>query len=82
MSQILNRAKQVLQIEADSILHLIPKLDSQFEKAVEMVLKCSGKLVITGIGKSGQIARKLSMIADIGLSSIIRRYFSGMLDIG
>ena len=60
MSQILNRAKQVLQIEADSILHLIPKLDNQFEKAVELVLKCNGKLVITGIGKSGQIARKMA----------------------
>lgn len=57
---ILQRAKQVLKIEADSISNLIPRLDIHFEKAVQMLFACKGKVVVTGIGKSGQIARKFA----------------------
>lgn len=57
---ILQRAKQVLKIEADSINNLIPRLDDHFEKAVQLIFACQGKVVVTGIGKSGQIARKFA----------------------
>lgn len=60
MSKVIDLAKNVLRIEADSILALIQRLDQNFEKAVNMILACKGKVVVTGIGKSGQIARKIA----------------------
>lgn len=60
MSKILERATETLKIEAESILQLIPRLDHKFENAVATILKCQGKVILTGIGKSGQIARKLA----------------------
>ena len=53
-------AKRVLRIEADAIAGLIERLDSRFEKAVEMLFSCKGRVVITGLGKSGLIGRKIS----------------------
>lgn len=60
MSTVLNRAIETLKIEADAILQLIPRLNENFEKAVEAIIKCEGKIILTGIGKSGQIARKIA----------------------
>lgn len=57
---ILVRAEQTLKIESDSILGLLPNLNDDFIKAVNLILNCKGKLVLTGIGKSGLIARKIS----------------------
>lgn len=57
---ILDQAKEVLQIEAEGILELIPKLDSQFVKAVELVYHAKGRVIVTGIGKSGLVGRKIS----------------------
>ncbi len=60
MSEVIKTAQQTLKIEAESILNLIPRIDQNFEKAVDLILCCQGKLILTGIGKSGQIARKLA----------------------
>lgn len=61
MSQdIIEQAKKVLDIEARSILDLKERIGADFVSAVNLVAKCQGKLIITGIGKSGQIARKLA----------------------
>lgn len=60
MSRVLNRAIETLKIEADAILQLIPRLNEDFEKAVDAIIKCEGKIILTGIGKSGQIARKIA----------------------
>lgn len=60
MSKVLQIAQETLKIEADSILKLIPKLNDNFVKAVEAVLACKGKIILTGMGKSGQVARKIS----------------------
>ncbi|MFN3454683.1 MAG: SIS domain-containing protein [Pseudobdellovibrio sp.] len=60
MSKIIDRAKQVLHIEAESIQALISRVDQNFEQAVHLILECKGKIVVTGIGKSGQIARKIA----------------------
>ncbi|HWZ53543.1 MAG TPA: KpsF/GutQ family sugar-phosphate isomerase [Candidatus Acidoferrales bacterium] len=53
-------AKRVLRIEAEAISGMIDRLDGQFEKAVEMLYECQGRVVVTGIGKSGLIGRKVS----------------------
>jgi arabinose-5-phosphate isomerase len=53
-------AKRVLRIEADAIAGLIERLDERFEKAVELLYSCKGRIVVTGLGKSGLIGRKIS----------------------
>ncbi|MGB0034672.1 MAG: KpsF/GutQ family sugar-phosphate isomerase [Candidatus Acidiferrales bacterium] len=53
-------AKRVLRIEAEAIAGLIDRLDVRFEKAVEMLFACKGRVVVTGLGKSGLIGRKLA----------------------
>jgi arabinose-5-phosphate isomerase len=71
MSDVIKTAQQTLKIEAESILNLIPRIDEKFEKAVELVLQCQGKIIFTGIGKSGQIARKLaSTFSSTGTPSL------------
>ena len=59
-SSPLATAKRVLQIEADAIADLIGRLDNRFEKAVELVFACKGRVVVTGLGKSGLIGRKIA----------------------
>ena len=56
----LKRAKEVLKIEAQAILDLINHLDRNFERAVGALLNCSGRVVVTGMGKAGIIGQKLS----------------------
>ena len=56
----LDTARKVLEIEADAIRELIPRLDESFERAVETLLSCAGRVVATGMGKSGIIAQKIS----------------------
>jgi arabinose-5-phosphate isomerase len=57
---VLDRAKKVFAIEAESILKLQDRLDENFIQAVNMLLACSGKVIVTGIGKSGIIGRKIA----------------------
>ncbi|MEZ0392955.1 MAG: SIS domain-containing protein [Pseudobdellovibrionaceae bacterium] len=54
------RARKVLDIEAQAILALRDRLNETFEKAVDVIEKCQGKVIVTGIGKSGQIGRKIA----------------------
>jgi arabinose-5-phosphate isomerase len=53
-------ARQVLEIEAEAIRRLIDALDENFERAVEMVVECKGRVIWTGMGKSGIICHKLA----------------------
>jgi arabinose-5-phosphate isomerase len=53
-------AARVLRIEADAILALIPKLDARFEQAVDMLRRCAGRVIVTGMGKSGLVGRKIA----------------------
>lgn len=57
---VIEEAKKVLKIEADAILALTDRVDDSFLKAAQVLLACKGKLITTGIGKSGIIARKLA----------------------
>ncbi|MFO7606231.1 MAG: KpsF/GutQ family sugar-phosphate isomerase [Desulfurivibrionaceae bacterium] len=56
----LDQAKEVLKIEAEGISALIDQLGDDFNRAVEMILACPGRLIITGIGKSGIIGQKIA----------------------
>lgn len=53
-------AREVLHVEAQGILRLIDRLDERFEQAVRMILSCMGRVITTGMGKSGAIARKVA----------------------
>jgi arabinose-5-phosphate isomerase len=53
-------ALEVLQSEANAILGLIDRIDANFEKAVELLAACKGRVVLTGMGKSGIICRKIA----------------------
>lgn len=53
-------AERVLRLEAEAILGLIPKLDARFDRAVELLHRCSGRVIVTGMGKSGLIGRKIA----------------------
>ena len=53
-------ARKVLQTEADAILALIERLDERFEQAVRLLLECRGRVIVTGMGKSGIICRKIA----------------------
>lgn len=64
-------AKRVLQIEADAIAGLIARLDTRFEKAVELLFGCKSRVVVTGLGKSGLIGRKIAAtFASTGTPSL------------
>ena len=52
--------EQCLRDEAQAILNLIPQLDENFEKAVELMYHCHGKVIVTGVGKSGNIGAKIA----------------------
>lgn len=56
----LETGRRVLEIEARAIAELIGRLDQQFERAVETILACRGRLVVAGMGKSGLIGQKIS----------------------
>lgn len=53
-------ASQCIKDEAQALLELIPQLDENFEKAVEMMFNCKGKIIVTGVGKSGNIGAKIA----------------------
>ncbi|MFZ5862958.1 MAG: KpsF/GutQ family sugar-phosphate isomerase [Nitrospirota bacterium] len=65
---ILARGRQVLEIEAKAILALMDRLDERFERAVRVLNDCNGRVIVTGMGKSGHIARKMAAtLASIGV---------------
>ncbi|MBW1802973.1 MAG: KpsF/GutQ family sugar-phosphate isomerase [Deltaproteobacteria bacterium] len=57
---ISEQVKEVLEIEAQGILDLIERVGTEFEKAVRMILDSKGRVILTGIGKSGLVGRKIS----------------------
>ncbi len=56
----LETARRVLRIEAQAIQDLLERLDASFVRAVDLLLACKGRVVVTGMGKSGLIGRKIS----------------------
>lgn len=71
MASHLATGKRVLRIEAEAIAGLIDRLDERFERAVELLFGCQGRVVVTGLGKSGLIGRKISAtFASTGTPSV------------
>jgi len=58
MSQ--EKAKRVLRIEADAIARLIERVDDNFDRAIDLIMNCKGRVVVTGMGKSGHIGNKIA----------------------
>ncbi len=56
----LDTARRVLRIEAQAIQDVLARLDQSFERAVDLLFACKGRVVVTGMGKSGLVARKVS----------------------
>ncbi len=68
---VLERAKEVIRKEAQAIAGLEKKIDKEFEKAVDIILKCKGRVIVTGMGKSGIVARKIAAtLTSTGTSAI------------
>jgi len=57
---ILEQAKNVLKAEAEAVLALVERIDDQFATALDMILDCKGRVVVTGMGKSGLICQKIA----------------------
>ena len=68
---IIKRAKEVLEIEAQAIKLLKTRLGKSFVKAIELILKCKGRVIVSGMGKTGIIAQKFSAtLASTGTPSL------------
>lgn len=71
-------AIQCIKDEAQAVLDLIPQLDEDFDKAVQLILDCQGKVIVTGVGKSGHIGAKIAAtLASTGTPS----FFVNPLDV-
>lgn len=71
-------AIQCIKDEAQAILDLVPKIDDNFEQAVNLIIQCSGKVIVTGVGKSGHIGAKIAAtLASTGTPS----FFINPLDV-
>lgn len=63
-------AVKCFQDEAQAILDMIPRLDENFSKAVDLIYDCKGKLIVTGVGKSGHVGEKIAAtLASLGTPS-------------
>lgn len=60
MSKWTETAIKCLRDESEALLELIPYIDKSFDKTIELILKCKGKLIVTGVGKSGHIGAKIA----------------------
>ena len=72
-------AKRVIDIEARAINHLAQRLDESFVTACEMLYACSGKVVVSGMGKSGHIGNKIAATLASTSHSTGRRNDTGTL---
>jgi arabinose-5-phosphate isomerase len=69
--ELIKRAKNVIQIEADSVKALIERIDENFVRAVDILYHCKGRVIVVGMGKSGIIARKIaSTMASTGTPAL------------
>ena len=60
LSEALARAREAIVIEAAAVGALADRIDDSFAQAVKLILECSGRVVVTGMGKSGAVGRKLA----------------------
>ena len=74
MKDYLKIAKKCLADEASAIMGLIPQLDGSFEGSVRLILECKGKVIVTGVGKSGHIGAKIAatLSSTVVVDSMLR----------
>jgi arabinose-5-phosphate isomerase len=71
VSSLLETGKEVLKKEAEAILHVMEGLDADFDRAVDIIHGCKGRLVVMGVGKSGLICRKIaSTFSSVGTPAL------------
>jgi arabinose-5-phosphate isomerase len=71
INDIIQKGKEVIRIEAEAVANLSQSINSEFAKAVELIYNSKGRVVLTGMGKSGLIARKIvSTLNSTGTASI------------
>ncbi|MDZ7359756.1 MAG: KpsF/GutQ family sugar-phosphate isomerase [candidate division KSB1 bacterium] len=71
MSAILEKAREVIRIEAEAVAALEQRLDASFERAVDLLFDCKGRVIVCGIGKSGIIAQKIAAtLSSTGTAAI------------
>ena len=75
-NKIINAGKEVISTELEGIKKLNKIIDKNFDKAVRVLAKVKGRVIITGVGKSGHIANKISstMLSLIHISEPTRPY--------
>ena len=67
---VLERARKILEIEKNALADIAASLDENFEKAIDLILGAKGRVVITGMGKSGLIGKKISAtLSSVGTPS-------------
>ena len=77
--QSIKQAREVLKIEAESILALIDKIDESFSRAVEIIYSIKGRVIVTGIGKSGLIGKKIvATLTSTGTPALFLHPVEGM----
>ena len=70
LNDVVEKGRRIFDTEIEQLKKLRDSIDEQFRKAVEIILKCEGKVVVTGVGKSGHVARKIaSTFASTGTPS-------------
>ena len=71
MSTLRNTGKEVLKKEAEAILQVMEALDETFDRAVDMIHDCEGRVVVLGVGKSGLICKKIaSTLSSVGTPAV------------
>jgi arabinose-5-phosphate isomerase len=79
LKEILRQAREVIQIEAEAVQGLLDRLDENFVRAVEIMLSCEGRVVVTGIGKSGLVGRKIvATLTSTGTPAIFLHPVEGL----
>ncbi|OGQ36106.1 MAG: D-arabinose 5-phosphate isomerase [Deltaproteobacteria bacterium RIFCSPHIGHO2_12_FULL_43_9] len=76
---LIDNGRRVIKLEAEAVEGLLPKIDVSFVKAIKLIKSCEGRVVVTGTGKSGQIARKIAAtLASTGTPAFFLHAVEGM----
>ncbi|MBW3637545.1 MAG: KpsF/GutQ family sugar-phosphate isomerase [Armatimonadetes bacterium] len=79
MSTTLESARLVLELECEAISQMAQRLDASFERAIELMWSCAGRVVVTGLGKSGAIGRKIaSTLSSTGTPALFLHAAEGL----
>lgn len=79
LAEALKKAKDAIAIETAAVAALSDRIDDRFLRAVELILRCSGRVVVTGMGKSGAVGRKLAAtLASTGTPALFLHPAEGL----